>query len=451
MPRYATETSLPGFAARLSVPEGTACVEPGCAADAEDFAGPATAAEHSATPQTGTPRLLHAAAGLLRALAAIQCADEAPAQGLKALHDRLAQEVLEFSRICDRAGLRHEHMLAARYALCTALDEALNRKPWAGGEHVSVGPWSQYALLQEFHQEGEGGTTVFLLIGRLAAQPQEHRDVLEVMLHILALGFMGDYGCRVDGSHALEQVRQRLSLMLGGTQAPIEFTRHARPLPAPAMPTRWRRLAGRIVPVLVLGALLALGTLWRNQLQRESASMRESLVGLRGAVDTALERSPRAPGTSSTADRESDPRAWLDAAVRAGRVDVQPESGGWRIAFRGDDMFAPGSSALEAGVLAPLAQVAAAVRSRPTSVLVLGYTDDTSRGRKPSINQELSQRRADAVARQLVLDGVPAEHLHALGRGSSDPRGDNSTPRGRARNRRVDIVLGPQGFEERAR
>ncbi len=265
--------------------------------------------------------LLRAAAPLLRALAAIQCADKAPAGDLRLLRDRLAQEVLEFSRGCDRLRLREEHMLAARYALCTALDEALSCKPWAGGEHGSVGPWSQYALLQEFHHEGEGGRTVFVLIARLAAQPQEHREVLELMLHILALGFMGDYRQRVDGRLELDRMRRRLLALVGDDGGPIDLAPHAQ---RESRPARRRRLDDwwYLAPALALVALLGSAWLWGHDLASRVQGLREDLLSVAGSIDASLPWRPalpeRRPGSPSLApvdgpDSRSAARAPGDA------------------------------------------------------------------------------------------------------------------------------------------
>ena len=58
-------------------------------------------------------------------------------------------------------------------------------------------------------------------------------------------------------------------------------------------------------------------------------------------------------------------------------------------------------------------------------------------------NQDLSQRRADAVAAILMQDGVRANRLIAYGRGESLPVASNLTPEGRALNRRVEIHIRP--------
>ncbi|MDE2119121.1 MAG: type IVB secretion system protein IcmH/DotU [Betaproteobacteria bacterium] len=397
-------------------------------------------------PPKPSPRLLQAASALLRALAAIQCADQPPAEGLQALHDGLAREVVEFCRACDRAGIRHEHMLATRYALCTALDEALSCKPWAGGEQGSVGPWSRYALLQEFHQEGEGGKAVFLLIARLAAQPQQHREVLEVMLRILALGFMGDYRRRTDGQRELDGLRQHLLALLGGDVVAVDPAPHARRLEAHTPVRGWRPPWWMVPAAVVLLALLASARIWTSNLEAPSRQLRESLLGLGASIETALR--PPAPGAAAparlaTAADPSDLQAWLSAPVRAGQLEVAREGDAWRIRFAGDSMFETGSSTLNPQLLPVLRQVADALRVRPGRVLITGHTDDTPGGREgEASNRALSLRRAAAVAAQLQRLGVEASRLSVQGLGSADPIGDNATAEGRVRNRRVDIVLG---------
>jgi len=72
------------------------------------------------------------------------------------------------------------------------------------------------------------------------------------------------------------------------------------------------------------------------------------------------------------------------------------------------------------------------------SVILGGHTDDIG---TQSYNRELSQRRADAVREYMINHGVPAEKLRAVGYGETKPVADNSTPEGRARNRRVDPNL----------
>ena len=74
--------------------------------------------------------------------------------------------------------------------------------------------------------------------------------------------------------------------------------------------------------------------------------------------------------------------------------------------------------------------------SRIGQIEVIGHTD--SRGTE-KYNQALSERRADAVRRYLVEQGVPADAIVSSGRGESDPVASNDTASNRAMNRRVEI------------
>ena len=71
-----------------------------------------------------------------------------------------------------------------------------------------------------------------------------------------------------------------------------------------------------------------------------------------------------------------------------------------------------------------------------TNFIVEGHTDSTG---SDKINNELSQKRAEAVMNYLIDNGFPAEKIKAVGYGSANPIGDNKTSKGRQANRRVEI------------
>jgi outer membrane protein OmpA-like peptidoglycan-associated protein len=85
-----------------------------------------------------------------------------------------------------------------------------------------------------------------------------------------------------------------------------------------------------------------------------------------------------------------------------------------------------------------VAQALAAYSDR--SIVIEGHTDD--RG-SDATNQQLSQKRADAVRAYLQQRGVPIEQMRAVGRGESQPIASNDTPEGRANNRRVEVIVEP--------
>jgi len=72
------------------------------------------------------------------------------------------------------------------------------------------------------------------------------------------------------------------------------------------------------------------------------------------------------------------------------------------------------------------------------SAKIIGYSDSIGSAK---YNKKLSQKRADAVVKLLVKDGVKASQLIAVGMGETNPIADNATASGRAQNRRIEAKL----------
>lgn len=75
-----------------------------------------------------------------------------------------------------------------------------------------------------------------------------------------------------------------------------------------------------------------------------------------------------------------------------------------------------------------------------TMIDVIGYTDSVG---SEKYNQDLSDRRAQAVANKLRDFGVASQRLMVIGRGENQPIASNDTESGRAQNRRVEIKISP--------
>jgi outer membrane protein OmpA-like peptidoglycan-associated protein len=75
-----------------------------------------------------------------------------------------------------------------------------------------------------------------------------------------------------------------------------------------------------------------------------------------------------------------------------------------------------------------------------TVIDVDGYTDNTG---SDAHNQDLSQRRAVAVATILANQGIDQRRFYIDGKGEADPIASNATETGRAQNRRVEIYISP--------
>lgn len=106
-----------------------------------------------------------------------------------------------------------------------------------------------------------------------------------------------------------------------------------------------------------------------------------------------------------------------------------------------DLLFATDSASVRPDLRADLNTVASSLLRYPNSrIEVIGHTDNTG---SAAYNQDLSQRRAVAVASVLRESGVPGARIAAFGRGEDQPVASNLTPEGRAQNRRVEIIIRP--------
>jgi OOP family OmpA-OmpF porin len=101
--------------------------------------------------------------------------------------------------------------------------------------------------------------------------------------------------------------------------------------------------------------------------------------------------------------------------------------------------FEPSRAAIEpdsAGLLDRLIETA--LRCASTKIEIVGHTDGDGEG---GFNQDLSEKRAQAVADYLVKAGLPAERFTVVGYGSTQPIATNDTDEGKAQNRRIEFVV----------
>lgn len=111
------------------------------------------------------------------------------------------------------------------------------------------------------------------------------------------------------------------------------------------------------------------------------------------------------------------------------------------VSFPDAILFATNSFTVRPGLNNDMASLAQSLQRYPNStVQVVGHTDSDG---DASFNQQLSERRANAVADVLLNQGVPFNRVQAFGRGESQPVASNFTPDGKAQNRRVEIVILP--------
>jgi type VI secretion system protein ImpK len=348
----------------------------------------------------------------------------------------VAQQIREFERRAKAASIPADQVIAACYALCTLLDEAASSTPWGGH-----GVWARDSLLVMFHNEAWGGEKFFQLLAKLAEQPAQHRDLLELLYLCLALGLEGRYRVLDNGKAQLDALRERLAQLLRRERG--DYERELSP--------HWRGAAVQRKPLLaalplwvalgVLGLLLtAAFVTFSLFLNERSDPVFARIASLDAATVRPVQEAAAAPAPVPA------PRlaGFLRTDIAAGLVAVRDEEGRSVVTLRGDGLFAPGSATVAETYLAVLGRIAAALQAVAGPVRVVGYTDDRPirSARFPS-NWHLSHERARAVTRLLESQAPAPGRYQAEGRAEAHPVGDNATPEGRARNRRVEIVLTP--------
>jgi type VI secretion system protein ImpK len=295
--------------------------------------------------------------------------------------------------------------------------------------------WSEHSLLVTFHNEAWGGEKFFQLLSKLAQNPQQHIELLELMNACLAMGFEGRYRIIDNGRGQLETLRQRL----------VDIIRKARGAFEPPLALQWKgaqdtgRRGLRLIPFWIVGLLallLALGIYYwfHLRLATHSDPVISSIYSIKLPPPPPAAKEPLPPPPRL--------RKFLEPEINQRLVEVADEDNYSKVTLLGESLFDSGSPDIKENFLPTLRRVAAALNSVSGDVVVRGYTDDTRiNTRRFQSNIDLSQARADAVRKLLEKDMVQRDRVRAEGRGEADPLVPNTSVANRARNRRVEITL----------
>lgn len=347
------------------------------------------------------------------------------------LQNYLVQHIKVFEKHAKANGIQPEKMIAARYVLCTLLDETIASTPWGSGE------WSKHSLLVMFHSETSGGEKFFQLLTKLAEDPKTNLDILELMYICLILGFEGRYRLMDNGRAQLDTLRERLAQILSKQRG--EYERDLSPHWQAAPSKRGRLLL--LLPIWVLFSIcgLVLVTTYIS-----FSFLLNSVSDPVFAKIQSIQTQNNIPKqiTTTTSSLTPELTRFLAQEIEQGTVAVHDKNGHSIITLLGDGVFAPGRSTISNSFLPILTRVAEVLSPLPSQVQILGHTDNQPirSARFPS-NWHLSQDRAHAVMQLLKKKGLSANRLSAEGRADIEPIASNSTSEGRKRNRRVEIVV----------
>lgn len=108
------------------------------------------------------------------------------------------------------------------------------------------------------------------------------------------------------------------------------------------------------------------------------------------------------------------------------------------ITMPGDISFMSGSADINPANYQALTVIANEVKTNNMTMMITGHTDNTG---SVALNDSLSKARANSVASYMYAQGIPFGAVKTEGLSMHQPIASNATPDGRARNRRVEIIL----------
>jgi len=142
---------------------------------------------------------------------------------------------------------------------------------------------------------------------------------------------------------------------------------------------------------------------------------------------------------SAARQERDDARARLASSISA-ILDTKREARGLVVNLS-DVLFTSGKAVLQPGAREKLSKLSGILLAYPGpyTLAIGGHTDSVG---SDALNDKLSQARAESVRNYLTEAGIAASHLtSATGYGKHQPVADNATAEGRAKNRRVEIVI----------
>ena len=402
---------------------------------------PAPAASTAAAlPTIGVNPLIAAAAPVLSAAIRIGGTRQPDPERLKR---GIVEAVRAFEKRALATGLDTKSLRAARYALCATIDDLVLSTPWG-----SSSSWTAQSLTSIFHNEVSGGERFYEILEQMQKDLGRHAEVVELMYLCIALGFEGRYRVLPRGAAALGELRD--GVYRGIRQRRGEFERELSP--------HWRGLdagykpLGSRVPVWILatatlGAACVIYVLFNFSIAGASDLAFAELNGLppQGAVIVPrVAVAPPPPPPPAIVESQLAPklRTFLAPEIKAGLVQVFEDPQATTVRLINRNMFGSGSGTLNPSYLPLLGRIGDALQDEKGPVLVNGYTDNQPihTVQFPS-NWQLSQTRADAVAKVIEARLSDPRRVRAVGKGDADPIASNATAEGRQTNRRTEIVL----------
>jgi chemotaxis protein MotB len=190
-------------------------------------------------------------------------------------------------------------------------------------------------------------------------------------------------------------------------------------------------------------------SLLQRQLGDMATRLKETQIAKQEADKqvNAIQASTRSRGGATITANNSIRQSLTTVSIPG--LDIRQDGEVIRIEVPSDKLFTPGTAQLQIDGYRILDEVAAAVqRSYPRQRIVVESHTDDSFGSNPTAAHTLTNSQAQAVFQQLVQRGrLPPRQLAVLAMGENHPLASNATPAGKAKNRRIEIVVYPDTID----
>lgn len=340
--------------------------------------------------------------------------------------------VREYETRLRRLSINSEKTEAARYCLCSFIDETVLNTVWGGQSN-----WSTDSLLSTFHAETFGGEYFYTLLDSALTEPQVNWQLLELQYLCLSLGFVGKMRVEERGLERLEGYREKIYQALLSQQGE----------PETELSSAWKDsvLHGAEpkngMPLWVIISVLAALTL------AVYMAFSYNINAYSNQVFTQINSLARWEPKESISQPSQAPdslylQQLLQSEVERGAIELVELPDRVRVILKSSELFLSGSAEVQEALIPLLSKVARALESTRGRILITGHTDDQPifTSKYPS-NWHLSLARATAVANSMALGTDLHGRLWPEGLGDSKPRNPNDSTANQASNRRVEIDL----------
>lgn len=361
-------------------------------------------------------------------------------------------ENLTFSR--DNAvtqGVQLARADQAAWFVAALLDDLVLNTPW--GAHSG---WPRQPLVTQISGDVDAGERFFQRLDELMRFPDRDPHMLELAFMCLSLGFRGRYRLSgASGEASITQLRNQISrILVKPEDEGAELSPHWQGVVANDEPPRF------VVPIwaIVLIAAAVIASIYVGLGMRLSSKGEQlyTLAAVLPPEDRADIFRPVIETVETTPPIELEPVIveFLPLIGEAAPRDTVSALTGREdaslaivvVQASDPELFRSAKADMNSlydPLIASIARVIVENEEFVGGVTVVGHTDSVpvQRSNPFQSNQGLSEARAETIARVLAAAGVPAELISSQGRAATQPIADNGTREGRARNRRVEIII----------